>query len=161
MPADDSVIVDSAASLVLSKHLQCFRPNGRNEVNNYLNNDVINFVMELLHERSVRNSLDGSVFSSSSSGHSSSSARPPRIHFFTTFLVTFLSIEGKRYSYENAKSLARKLPAIVSSFDLVFVPIHVRFNHFCLAVIDVCNKHITYWDSLEGPDHNYLQVWLI
>jgi Ulp1 family protease len=42
--------------------------------------------------------------------------------------------------------------------DFVFVPIHVGQSHWCLAVIDVRAKLISYWDSLSGGDHGCLEV---
>jgi hypothetical protein len=161
-PFNDSVIASGKLVQVLAKHLDCFRSIHRDDRFKYLNDIVINNYMELLQERFARVSAESTSLSSESNVTSSMSTKPPlRLHFFNSYFFTYLSREGKGYLFKNVKSMTRHLAAMFLQFDLVFIPIHVGTNHFCLAVIDVLIKRITYWDSLGGSDHDCLKVCLV
>ncbi|XP_071422881.1 sentrin-specific protease 2 [Pithys albifrons albifrons] len=94
----------------------------------WLNDEVINFYMNLLMERSKREGY-------------------PALHAFSTFFYPKLCSGGYR--------AVRRWTRGVDLFrqDLILVPIHLRV-HWTLLVIDVRKKTIRYFDSLgqKGDD---------
>ncbi|NXG07030.1 SENP2 protease, partial [Sakesphorus luctuosus] len=94
----------------------------------WLNDEVINFYMNLLMERSKREGY-------------------PALHAFSTFFYPKLCSGGYR--------AVRRWTRGVDLFrqDLILVPIHLRV-HWTLLVIDVRKKTIKYFDSLgqKGDD---------
>uniref|UniRef100_A0A8B9V5X1 Ubiquitin-like protease family profile domain-containing protein n=1 Tax=Anas zonorhyncha TaxID=75864 RepID=A0A8B9V5X1_9AVES len=91
---------------------------------NWLNDEIINFYMNLLMERSKEKGL-------------------PTVHAFNTFFFTKLKTAG----YQAVKRWTKKVD--IFSVDLLLVPIHLGV-HWCLAVVDFRKKTITYYDSMGG-----------
>uniref|UniRef100_A0A8C8SAQ1 SUMO specific peptidase 1 n=1 Tax=Pelusios castaneus TaxID=367368 RepID=A0A8C8SAQ1_9SAUR len=91
---------------------------------NWLNDEIINFYMNLLMERSKEKGL-------------------PTVHAFNTFFFTKL----KTAEYQAVKRWTKKVD--IFSMDILLVPIHLGV-HWCLAVIDFRKKTITYYDSMGG-----------
>lgn len=98
---------------------------------NWLNDEVINFYMELLRERGkLENYLS--------------------VYAFNTFFYPRLLSGG----HAALKRWTRKVD--IFSFDLLIVPVHLGV-HWCLAAIDLCNKTIKYYDSMGSPNNKCLQ----
>ncbi|XP_040834890.1 sentrin-specific protease 1 [Ochotona curzoniae] len=91
---------------------------------NWLNDEIINFYMNMLMERSKEKGL-------------------PSVHAFNTFFFTKLKTAG----YQAVKRWTKKVD--VFSVDILLVPIHLGV-HWCLAVVDFRKKSITYYDSMGG-----------
>ncbi|XP_053311797.1 sentrin-specific protease 1 [Spea bombifrons] len=91
---------------------------------NWLNDEVINFYMNLLVERSKRKGL-------------------PKVHTFNTFFFPKLKSTG----YQAVKRWTKKVD--IFSVDMLLVPIHLGV-HWCLSVIDFRKKSIAYYDSMGG-----------
>lgn len=91
---------------------------------NWLNDEIINFYMNLLMERSKRKGFS-------------------RVHAFNTFFFTKVKSAG----YQAVKRWTKKID--IFSVDLILVPIHLGV-HWCLAVVDFRKKTITYYDSMGG-----------
>ena len=91
----------------------------------WLNDELINVWMELLNERTL--AATGGV---------------KRVHFFNTFFATKLA-EGV-----SVRRWARRFD--IFELDKLIVPVHVRSNHWCLAVVFVGEQRIQYYDSLGG-----------
>ncbi|XP_069086973.1 sentrin-specific protease 1 isoform X1 [Pleurodeles waltl] len=91
---------------------------------NWLNDEIINFYMNLLMERSKRKGF-------------------PRVHAFNTFFFTKVKSAG----YQAVKRWTKKID--IFSVDLILVPIHLGV-HWCLAVVDFRKKTVTYYDSMGG-----------
>ncbi|KAM6304959.1 sentrin-specific protease 2 [Aegotheles albertisi] len=88
----------------------------------WLNDEVINFYMNLLMERSKKEGY-------------------PSVHVFSTFFYPKLISGGH-------KAVGRWTKAVdIFKQDLIFVPIHLSM-HWTLGVIDVRRKSIRYLDSL-------------
>ncbi|XP_040591233.1 sentrin-specific protease 2-like [Mesocricetus auratus] len=88
----------------------------------WLNDDIINFYMNLISERSK---LPGYA----------------AIHTFNTFFYTKLKCGG----YRSVKRWTRALN--IFEKDIVLVPVHLEV-HWSLVVIDLRKKTIAYWDSM-------------
>ncbi|NXL84500.1 SENP1 protease, partial [Alectura lathami] len=101
---------------------------------NWLNDEIINFYMNLLMERSKEKGL-------------------PTVHAFNTFFFTKLKTAG----YQAVKRWTKKVD--VFSVDLLLVPIHLGV-HWCLAVVDFRKKTITYYDSMGGINSEACRILL-
>uniref|UniRef100_A0A915BA98 Ubiquitin-like protease family profile domain-containing protein n=2 Tax=Ascarididae TaxID=6250 RepID=A0A915BA98_PARUN len=99
----------------------------------WLNDEVINFYMDLICER-ARN--DPSL---------------PKVYAFTTFF--YPSLLGK--GYQSVRRWTRKVD--IFEFDILLLPIHLG-AHWCLAVIDFPNKRIDYYDSMGGENRQCLSA---
>jgi Ulp1 family protease len=116
----------------------CLREGG------WLNDEVMNFYFELLRARSERVSAEQKT--------------RQKCFFFNTFFYAQLANTNAGYCYQNVERWTRRLMSPLFSHDVVFVPIHVRDSHWCLAVMRLRDKKIEYWDSLRGRDEGCLRV---
>jgi sentrin-specific protease 1 len=92
---------------------------------NWLNDEVINFYMNLIMERGKK---EGSVC---------------RVHVMSSFFYPKLCDVG----YSGVQRWTKKVD--VFSVDLVLYPIHLG-THWCLAAIDNRQRSLAYYDSLGG-----------
>eukprot|EP01027_Heterolobosea_sp_BB2_P023931 GEZU01036000.1.p1 GENE.GEZU01036000.1~~GEZU01036000.1.p1 ORF type:complete len:661 (-),score=139.66 GEZU01036000.1:41-2023(-) len=105
----------------------------------WLNDEVINFYMNLLDERQQRYSSNELV-------------RLPKCHFFNTFFYAQLTQRG--YSYDKVKRWTRKIDLF--SFDKIIIPVHLGVHWTC-AVINLRDKRFEYYDSMNGSARTHLQ----
>uniref|UniRef100_A0A8C6IJU1 SUMO1/sentrin specific peptidase 1 n=1 Tax=Mus spicilegus TaxID=10103 RepID=A0A8C6IJU1_MUSSI len=101
---------------------------------NWLNDEIINFYMNMLMERSKEKGF-------------------PSVHAFNTFFFTKLKTAG----YQAVKRWTKKVD--VFSVDILLVPIHLGV-HWCLAVVDFRRKSITYYDSMGGINNEACRILL-
>ncbi|XP_032741698.1 sentrin-specific protease 1 isoform X6 [Rattus rattus] len=101
---------------------------------NWLNDEIINFYMNMLMERSKEKGF-------------------PSVHAFNTFFFTKLKAAG----YQAVKRWTKKVD--VFSVDILLVPIHLGV-HWCLAVVDFRKKSITYYDSMGGVNNEACRILL-
>ncbi|XP_022672379.1 sentrin-specific protease 1-like isoform X2 [Varroa destructor] len=90
---------------------------------NWLNDNVINFYLTMIVERSKENSS------------------LPKTYAFSTFFVTTLEQKG----YAGVRRWTKKVDLF--SHDIVLVPVHLGM-HWCMAVIDIRHTTIKYYDSM-------------
>lgn len=91
---------------------------------NWLNDEVINFYMNLLVERSKDPNL-------------------PSVNTFNTFFYPKLRSSG----YSAVRRWTKKMD--IFSKDILLVPVHLGV-HWCLSVVDFRKKAIMYFDSMGG-----------
>ncbi|XP_017450806.1 sentrin-specific protease 1 isoform X7 [Rattus norvegicus] len=101
---------------------------------NWLNDEIINFYMNMLMERSKEKGF-------------------PSVHAFNTFFFTKLKAAG----YQAVKRWTKKVD--VFSVDILLVPIHLGV-HWCLAVVDFRKKSVTYYDSMGGVNNEACRILL-
>ncbi|KAM6216317.1 sentrin-specific protease 1 [Rhynchocyon petersi] len=101
---------------------------------NWLNDEIINFYMNMLMERSKEKGL-------------------PSVHAFNTFFFTKLKTAG----YQAVKRWTKKVD--IFSVDILLVPIHLGV-HWCLAVVDFRKKNIIYYDSMGGINNEACKILL-
>ncbi|XP_067095899.1 sentrin-specific protease 1 [Osmerus mordax] len=101
---------------------------------NWLNDEVINFYMNLLVERSKEPSL-------------------PSVHTFNTFFFPKLRSAG----YSAVRRWTKKMD--IFSVDILLVPVHLGV-HWCLSVMDLRKKSITYFDSMGGTNDEACRILL-
>uniref|UniRef100_A0A8C6WMM2 Si:dkey-21c19.3 n=1 Tax=Neogobius melanostomus TaxID=47308 RepID=A0A8C6WMM2_9GOBI len=91
---------------------------------NWLNDEVINFYMNLLVERSKNPNL-------------------PSVNTFNTFFFPKLRSSG----YSAVRRWTKKMD--IFSRDILLVPVHLGV-HWCLSVVDFRKKAVLYFDSMGG-----------
>ncbi|KAB7498523.1 Sentrin-specific protease 1 [Armadillidium nasatum] len=99
---------------------------------NWLNDEVINFYMNMLMERGKNDNY-------------------PSVYAFNTFFYSKLVKTG----YTSVKRWTKKVD--VFSYDLLIIPVHLGM-HWCLATIDFRNKTINYYDSMHGNNNTCLTI---
>jgi sentrin-specific protease 1 len=110
-----------------------------------LNDEVINFFMNLLKERD-----DALVAAAVAKGE-----ERRKNWFFNSFFISKLLDDDKGYKYANVKRWSRKAGDLFT-YDKVFFPVNIGNSHWCLAVIHMQTKKIQYFDSLVGTGREYL-----
>lgn len=103
---------------------------------NWLNDEVINFYMNLLMERSELRADDGF----------------PRVYAMNTFFIPKLLEAG----HSGLKRWTRKVD--IFTYDIIPVPVHVGRVHWCMAIIDLKNRSIRYYDSMGTPNNKVLDA---
>ncbi|XP_065338744.1 uncharacterized protein LOC135938758 isoform X1 [Cloeon dipterum] len=99
---------------------------------NWLNDEVINFYMELIRERG---NLDNF----------------PKVHTFNTFFYPRLRQTG----YSALKRWTKKVDIFAQ--DLIVIPIHLGV-HWCMSILDMKNKHAHYFDSMLTSNPSVLTL---
>lgn len=105
---------------------------------NWLNDEIINFYMNLVCERSRE--------------LAESSPDYKRCYAFSTFFYPKLAKEG--YS-QSLKRWTRKVDLF--AHDLILIPVHLGL-HWTLAVIDISSREIRYYDSMNGHNNECLKL---
>ncbi len=100
---------------------------------NWLNDEVINFYMQMICERSKQND------------------NWPNVYAFNTFFYPKLMSGG----HQVLKRWTKKVD--VFSFDLILVPVHLGM-HWCLSTIDLRSKTVRYYDSMSGNNRECLNA---
>ncbi|KAF7649576.1 hypothetical protein LDENG_00139330 [Lucifuga dentata] len=101
---------------------------------NWLNDEVINFYMNLLVERSKDPNL-------------------PSVNTFNTFFYPRLRSSG----YPAVRRWTKKMD--IFSVDILLVPVHLGV-HWCLSVVDFRKKVIMYLDSMGGSNDDACSLLL-
>lgn len=102
----------------------------------WLNDVVINFYMELLTARSKFNE------------------QLPKVHAMNTFFFN-------RVQKDGVLSVRRWTNNVdIFAHDVILIPIH-KGIHWCLAIINLKNKTIKYYDSMGKPNNDALRVLTI
>lgn len=101
---------------------------------NWLNDEVINFYMNLLVERSKRPDL-------------------PTVYTFNTFFFPKLRSAG----FSAVRRWTKKVDLF--AHDILLVPVHLGV-HWCLSVVDFRKKSVLYFDSMGGNDDEACRVLL-
>ncbi|CAB0005740.1 unnamed protein product [Nesidiocoris tenuis] len=101
----------------------------------WLNDNVINFYMEMIAERSQNNS------------------KYPKVYAFNTFFYSTLSSSG----YQRVRRFTKKVD--IFEKDVILVPVHLSV-HWCMAKIDMKKKQVVYYDSMHSTNKNALDTLL-
>ena len=105
----------------------------------WLNDEVINFYVSLIAERS-KNSCD-----------------LPKVHSFSSFFYTQLSKKG----YDGVRRWAKRAKVEIAKMDYVLIPVNISNTHWVLSVINLKKKRFEYYDSLGYGAGSILEVCLL
>ncbi|VEU22115.1 DEKNAAC103126 [Brettanomyces naardenensis] len=100
----------------------------------WLNDNVIDFYMNLINERSKN------------------SPSLPSIHVFSTYFYSTLCRNG----YSGVRKWAKRANVDVTKVDHVFIPINIHQSHWALGVVNNKTKSFDYYDSLFGTGNDIL-----
>ncbi|ORY85591.1 Senp1 mutant in complex with sumo-1 [Protomyces lactucae-debilis] len=117
----DEVLIERFNQPIRVDDLMTLRPGA------WLNDEVINFYMNLINERSKQD------------GQST-------LHCFNTF---FYSNSLLPKGYAGVKRFAKRAKVDIAKCEMVLVPIHLGV-HWCMSAVNRREKRIEYWDSLRG-----------
>ncbi|XP_055712966.1 sentrin-specific protease 1-like isoform X2 [Phlebotomus papatasi] len=101
----------------------------------WLNDEVINFYMNLLTERSNKDD-----------------SHLPKVYAMNTFFAVRLLQAG----HAGVKRWTRKVD--IFAHDVIPVPVHVSNVHWCMAIIHLKNRTIRYYDSMGQPNMRILDA---
>jgi sentrin-specific protease 1 len=119
----------SAAAAITTGDIDTLR------ASNWLNDNIINFYMEMIVERS------------------SATDNWPKVYCMNTFFLPKLSESG----YDNIKKWTKNVD--IFSYDVIIVPVHLG-NHWCLAVINLKKKGVFFYDSMGSNNPSILKLLL-
>lgn len=106
---------------------------------NWLNDEVINFYLHLITERSLHK-------------------YETRVYVFSTFFYAKIKSKG----YDSVRKTTLKCFDSILNSDLLLIPIHLGM-HWCLVAVDNHKQTISYYDSLKGenmPCLKHILDWL-
>lgn len=104
---------------------------------NWLNDQIINFYLLLLSERSERCLGSGDL---------------PKLYSMNTFFYQRLTEGGHLAVRQWTRNVN------LFDYDIILVPIHVKQIHWCMAAINLENKTIKYYDAFNTPNSRVLRV---
>eukprot|EP00727_Mastigamoeba_balamuthi_P011746 m51a1_g7194 putative sentrin sumo-specific protease (359) ;mRNA; r:153687-161386 len=109
----------------------------------WLNDELINFYMGLIVDRQAE--------------AGAGKRKLPRCHCVNTFWYPLISGEKTRgvYAYDRVKKWTRDVDLF--ALDKFIVPVHMG-NHWCLAVANMRDKRIEYYDSLGGSNKTCVET---
>ncbi|EEA04833.1 Ulp1 protease family, C-terminal catalytic domain-containing protein [Cryptosporidium muris RN66] len=118
--------------------IQCLRPA------QWLNDEVINFYMALLQDRS---NLFEKTFSSNNTNK-------PKVWIWNTFFFSKLMNDGNSngYCYKNVSRWTQRREIDLFDYDIIILPINVNKVHWTLGLVNLKDHYIQYFDSLGGSD---------
>lgn len=100
----------------------------------WLNDEVINFYMNLLMERC------------------SGQTKYPKVYAMNTFFMPKVLQQGQ----SGVRRWTRKTD--IFAYDVIPVPVHVSNIHWCMAIIHFRDKTIRYYDSMGQPNKRVLDT---
>ncbi|KAK9727602.1 Ulp1 protease family, C-terminal catalytic domain [Popillia japonica] len=101
---------------------------------NWLNDEVINFYMNLIIERGKMNKW-------------------PKVYAMNTFFYPKVMSGGQ----SSVRRWTRKVD--IFSYDIIAIPIHLGM-HWCMSLIDFRKRRITYYDSMGSSNAKCLKALL-
>ena len=110
----------------------------------WLNDEVINFYMQLLQQRNE--------------AQCGQNKKKLPSYFLNSFFLTKLLDGTGIYTYANVRRWTKKFD--VFSADKIFFPINVSNTHWTLAVVHMHDQRIQYYDSMGGKGTKYLDALL-
>jgi sentrin-specific protease 1 len=127
------ILVEKFNIQILRKDIQSLRGL------NWLNDEIINFYMNLICERN-----------STINSNNKNEILLPSVYAFSTFFYLKLLKDG----FSSIKRWTRKIN--IFDYDLIIIPIHLG-AHWTLSIIDMNCKEIRYYDSMNGNNSEGLR----
>lgn len=137
LTGDPSDVVVSKFNVDMKrKKLRCVRDG------TWLNDEVINFYIEILKEYSAAKRNEDEQF--------------PNVHLHNSFFYAKLAGERGGYNYRNVRRWTRKVK--IFDKDVVVIPINRGNTHWTCAAIFPRRKEIKYYDSMAGKGKDVLRA---
>jgi sentrin-specific protease 1 len=104
----------------------------------WLNDEIINYYMEMIKARS--NAPQKVIKTASSQGN----FKFPRIHVFNTFFYSMLARKG----YNGVRRWTKRAKVNLFEMNRVLIPINKGGFHWILVVANIDKKRVEYYDSM-------------
>ena len=136
---DNATIVSESARNIVMKveKFRCLKPNL------WLNDEVLNFYMDLLQERDNKICIECDKKTS---------------YYFSSFFMVKLFDEAKKYNFEGVKKWSKRFK--VFEQDKIFIPINYGNNHWFLIVVYIQQKKIIFYDSIAEDNRAKMYLFL-
>jgi sentrin-specific protease 1 len=134
---EDEVVADKFNIVLRTTHMKCLRKG------KWLNDEVINFFMQLLNERGKRQLADIYL----------PETCKLKYHCFPTWFAVHLS---GTYSYKSVRTWSRGAKIKIMGLQKLLFPVHVNRSHWTCCVVDVEHHKIEYYDSLGGRNDDLM-----
>ncbi|VWU51740.1 sentrin-specific protease 1, putative, partial [Hepatocystis sp. ex Piliocolobus tephrosceles] len=131
----NKILIDKFNVALLYSQIKCLINN------NWLNDEVINFYLSILQEYNQ-------------DGEKRNQYNLPKIYTFSTFFYQSLSMNGS-YNYNKVSRWTKRKKVDIFTYDLILIPLHIGGNHWTLGAIDMKNKKIKLYDSLNKQNKNF------
>ena len=129
---DEVVVVENSFGKL------CGRDIHRLQRGEWLNDEIINYYLQMVRERSFNSSTTSKVSTRSPK------KTLPKIHIFNTFFYQLLSTRG----YTSVRRWTKKAKVNLFDMDRVVIPINKGGFHWILVIVNVTQKRIEYYDSM-------------
>eukprot|EP00941_MAST-03F_sp_MAST-3F-sp1_P003790 g3790.t1 len=137
----NEVLVEKFKIPITRSDIKTLRPGA------WLNDEVLNFYMEILQERNKQQLGKAS---------GPEGKMTPDCHFFLSYFFTKLVFGPTGYCYSNVRRWTRKVDLFKK--DIILVPINLHNSHWTWAAIFPKKKRIHYYDSMSGNGRQYLKA---
>jgi sentrin-specific protease 1 len=128
---DEAVVVENSFGRL------CGRDIHRLQRGEWLNDEIINYYLLMIRERSFH-PVD------MVSKKTRSPSKLPRVHVFNTFFYSLLSSRG----YAGVRRWTKKAKVNLFEMGRVIIPINKGGLHWVLCVVNITQKRIEYYDSM-------------
>lgn len=125
----DEKLIEKYNLPIYHKHIHTLRWNPPK----WLNDQVINFYLEMICER---NDGDDNLL---------------KVHTMSTDFAN--KLRESAYEYDSVKRWAK---IDIFAKDIVLIPVNMNGNHWCMAIIYMGDKTIKYYDSKGGKNPDFL-----
>ncbi|CAA9991129.1 sentrin-specific protease 1, putative [Plasmodium knowlesi strain H] len=136
---ENGVLIDKFNVPLLYSQIKCLMDT------RWLNDEVINFYMSMLQEYNTKNIKKDTA-----------NNFLPKIFTFSTFFFQSLNSNGT-YSYNKVSRWTKRKKVDIFSFDLILIPLHVGGNHWTLGSINMREKKIKLYDSLNMSNTKFFE----
>ena len=134
-PDNHELLIEKFKIDITINKIKCLAPGA------WLNDEIINFYMCMLHARDVKLCRN----------------YPSRVpsYFFNSFFITKLLKCDHGYKYDNVKRWTKTFD--IFAMDKIFFPVNINNSHWAMAVVYMRKKRICYYDSLSCDGSIYLE----
>jgi Ulp1 family protease len=125
----------------------CGRDIHRLQKGEWLNDEIINYYLSMIKERS----FNPTKVHHSKYSPQRTSTHLPRVFTFNTFFYSLLSARG----YAGVRRWTKKAKVNLFELDRVVIPINKGGFHWILVIVNIKEKRIEYYDSMgrEGESN--------
>jgi len=110
----------------------------------WLNDNVINFFIRLVINRSKDESQKPNT--------------AKVVDFLSTHFIARIKNTGITENVRVLDKWLKKANIDLSKLDILFIPVHVSGDHWCLMLINYAAKQFQYYDPLGGPNNEVMRL---
>ncbi|CAD2114187.1 hypothetical protein YYG_00516 [Plasmodium vinckei petteri] len=135
--SDNNVLIEKFNVPLMYSQIKCLIDS------RWLNDEIINFYLSMLQEYNEAGIKSGVTYL-------------PKMFTFSTFFFQSLNFNGS-YNYSKVARWTKRKKIDILEYDLILIPLHVGGNHWTLGAINIKDKHIKLYDSLNMPNRKFFE----